>query len=244
MDSRHIKDYFSQDGVVCDYARAVLNVGLWESERIVFGHFFKKDDRLLELGCGAGRIAHNMYALGFKNIVSTDFSENMISVAKAISEDFGYGVDYRVEDATSLSFEDSSFDGAIFGFNGLMQIPKRGRRRVAMSEIFRVLKKESFFAFTTHDREAPRNARYWEKEREKWKDGSRHLKLDEFGDICYESEHGELFIHSPTCSEVEEDMSSCGFQKILSKKRSEIACEPQCVREFSDECIFWVYKKV
>ena len=243
MESGFIKNYFSQDSVVCDYARAALNVGLWESEKIVFTKYFKKSGRILELGCGAGRIAHGLCALGYSSIVATDFSENMIEVAKAIARDFGDNVDYQVQDATDITFAGGSFDGAIFGFNGLMQIPKRSMRRRAMSEIFRVLKSGAFFAFTTHDREAPRNAKYWEDERRAWQRGAKGEKLDEFGDICYQSEHGELFIHSPTRAEVCEDMLSCGFEKIFEQNRSNIASENQAVKEFSDECIFWVFKK-
>ncbi|MBO7520825.1 MAG: methyltransferase domain-containing protein [Opitutales bacterium] len=243
MEAGFIKNYFSQDGVVCDYARAALNVGLWASEKIVFEKCFKKSGRILELGCGAGRIAHGLCALGYSGIVATDFSENMISVAKAIAQDFNDNVEYQVMDAADIKFPDNSFDGAIFGFNGLMQIPKRGMRRRAMSEIFRVLKSGALFAFTTHDRDAPRNAKYWEDERRAWRLGSQGENLDEFGDICYQSEHGGLFIHSPTRAEVEEDMLSCGFEKISAQNRSDIAGENQAVKEFSDECIFWVFKK-
>ncbi|MBR4598355.1 MAG: class I SAM-dependent methyltransferase [Opitutales bacterium] len=243
MEPEGIKKYFSQEGVVCDYARAALNVGLWQSEKIVFSKYFNKTNRLLELGCGAGRIARGLCALGYSNIVATDFSENMVEVAKAIAQDFGEKIEYQVQDATGLKFDGNSFDGAIFGFNGLMQIPKRNMRRKAMSEIFRVLKSGANFAFTTHDRDAPRNAKYWQAEREKWRLGSKNKNLDEFGDICYESGHGELFIHSPARSEVEEDMLSCGFEKIFEKNRADIAFESQAVKEFSDECIFWVFKK-
>lgn len=243
MEAGFIKNYFSQDAVVCDYARAAINVGLWESEKIVFTKYFKKPDRILELGCGAGRIARGLSKLGYANILSTDFSESMIGVAKAIAQDFGDDVEYQVQDATDLKLPSNSFDGAIFGFNGLMQIPKRKMRRRAMSEIFRVLKSGACFAFTTHDRDAPRNAAYWQKERQKWALGQKGENLDEFGDICYESEHGGLFIHSPSRAEISEDMRACGFEKIFEKTRPEIASESQAVKEFSDECVFWVFKK-
>ncbi len=243
MDAENVKNYFCKTEVVCDYARAVTRVGLWESEKLVFGKYLEPGWRVLELGCGAGRIAHGLSLIGFGNVVGTDFSPAMVEVARAIAADSGGCAEFRVEDATGLSFADSSFDAAVFGFNGIMQIPLRRRRRLAMSEAARVLRPGGIFIFTTHDRDAPRNAAYWRAERESWAEGTQHSALDEFGDICYESGCGELFIHSPSRAEVREDASSAGFGILLEKKRSEIAFEPQTVREFSDECVFWVCQK-
>lgn len=84
MDPLNVKGYFEKAQVVCDYARAVEEVGLWNSEKIVFGQCFSPDMRILELGCGAGRIAHGLCGLGFKNVTATDFSESMIESARAI----------------------------------------------------------------------------------------------------------------------------------------------------------------
>jgi Methylase involved in ubiquinone/menaquinone biosynthesis len=243
MDPEKIKDYFSGAGVVCDYARAVLQVGLWESERILFTEYFKKSARIIELGCGAGRISFGLWRLGYKNLTATDFASGMVEVAKNIFEDHKADIACLVEDATALNFDDETFEGAIFGFNGLMQIPLRERRRAAMCEIFRVLKPGSYFIFTTHDRDAPQNSDYWQKESALWLEGKKQPELDEYGDICYQSPHGKIFIHSPTRDEVEEDMALAGFSKILEKKRADIAYESQAVTNFSDECIFRIYLK-
>lgn len=243
MNAEEVRNYFSKDGVVCDYARAVLQVGLWESEKIVFEKYFAKDCKLLELGCGAGRIAHGLFARGFSKLTSSDFSPKMIEFAKEIASDCNDEIDYQVQDATSLTFQNEIFEGAIFGFNGLMQIPTRKNRRLAMSEIYRVLKPNSYFIFTTHDRSNPQNQKYWADEKSRWQGGSQHSKLDEFGDICYESEYGELFIHSPLPEEIEEDIEAVGFKKIESKKRSQISYEPKNVQDFSDDCIFWICQK-
>lgn len=243
MRADKIKNYFSLPDVVFDYARAVLNVGLWDSEGMVFSNYFKKDSSLLELGCGAGRIALNLEKLGYSQIIATDFSSEMIDIAKIISAEMQSDVHFEVQDATSLTFADESFDGVIFGFNGLMQIPLRKNRRKALLEISRVLKSGGIFAFTTHDQEVKRNAEYWQKERKRWQEGTQDSSLDEFGDIHYKDERGELFIHSPTRAEIDEDLAFAGFEKIFEKIRSDIADEPQNVLDFSDDCIFRVCKK-
>ena len=77
----------------------------------------------------------------------------MVAEARRINETFEYGIFFHHGDATALDYEDETYDGAIFGFNGLMQIPGRENRRRAMREIFRVLVPGSWFVFTTHDRD-------------------------------------------------------------------------------------------
>ena len=243
MNSDRVKAYFSLPEVVFDYARAVSDVGLWASERIVFEKFFAKGGALLELGCGAGRIALNLEKLGYSNITATDLSPDMIDIAKNIAQDFNSKVRFLVQDARSLDFADESFDGAIFGFNGLMQIPRRQMRLRAMREIWRVLKKGARFAFTTHDRGAPKNAHYWSAEQKLWESGSQNPELEEFGDIRYRDERGELFIHSPSRGEVRGDIAEAGFVKIFEEKRGCIAVESKSVSDFSDECVFWVCEK-
>ncbi len=243
MNPENIKAYFSNDAVVCDYARAVFDVGLWRSEKLLIEEFFASSDSLLELGCGAGRISFGLCVLDYQNIIATDFSGAMVEMAQSIFEAAGLKAKAQVADACELPFESESFDGVIFGFNGLMQIPLRERRKKAMSEVFRVLKKGGRFIFTTHERENPANADYWQKEKELWDQNEKIKDLDEFGDIYYTSPHGKIFIHSPLASEIEEDMACVGFTKIFEKKRSEIAFEPQAVKEFSDDCIFRVYQK-
>lgn len=243
MNPDKVKEYFSQSSVVCDYARAVFDVGLWESEKILALEHIEKSFRILELGCGAGRISLGLWGLGYRDICATDFSPTMVEVAKNIFEGAGAGIKTRVADATDLPFEDGSFDAAIFGFNGLMQIPLRGRRKRAISEISRVLRKGAPFIFTTHDRDNPANSQYWQDETKLWREHKNNQKLDEFGDICYESGHGEIFIHSPTKEAVDEDINGANFAKIFEKKRSEIAFEKASVKDFSDDCIFRVCLK-
>lgn len=243
MDPLNVKGYFEKAQVVCDYARAVEEVGLWNSEKIVFGQCFSPDMRILELGCGAGRIAHGLCGLGFKNVTATDFSESMIESARAIAAKYEDPTVFEVQDATALPYDDESFDGAIFGFNGLMQIPRRANRRKAVKKIFDILKKGSFFVFTTHDREAARNRDYWEAESKQWLTRSQHPLLDDFGDLWYAGAHGNIFIHSPVKEEVREDLEAAGFRVDFCRLRSKISEEPEAVLEFSDDCIFWAARK-
>jgi len=243
MNSSDVKEYFEKAAVISDYARACVRVGLWESEKIIFSQCFKKDEPLLELGCGAGRIAHNLYMSGFDDITAFDISEGMIAQAKELSEILGDKVRYMALDALQMDFERESFGGAIFGFNGLMQIPGRENRRAVMKKVCALLKKGAYFVFTTHDRSSARNAEYWRKEAERWQSGRHPQNLEDFGDIYYKGEHGRIFIHSPLRDEIIADLEYAGLNLVEDITRCAVAPEPDSVREFADECIFWITRK-
>lgn len=226
------------------YAHACNGVGLWQSEEIVVTRLFQQDDNLLELGCGAGRIAMGMYELGYRHIVATDFSRAMVKEARRIAHLLGYRIACQVADATCLPFPDESYDGVIFGFNGLMQIPSRAQRRQALQEILRVLKPGGYYTFTTHDRELPRRKAFWKAQRTLWNQGKQDPSLLEFGDLYYKTpEGGMMFIHSPTCQEVRDDLKAVGFRVESDKLRSQLCHESERVVDFSDECRFWVAQR-
>lgn len=243
MNPEEVKSFYKKDGVVLHYAVAVDQVGLWKSEEILFTRLFLPDQRILEVGCGAGRIAFSLHRLGYHNITAIDYSIDMIRVARAIAEEKAVTMDIRVGDATELEFEDNSFEGVIFGFNGLMQIPSSDRRLLAMEEIFRVMKPGTMFFFTTHDRENPKNRKHWKKEIKCWRKGQQREEYEDLGDTIGDTDWGEMYIHVPCKGEIEAMLEATGFQLLSCKTRSFIANESQKTRAFSDECLLWVVKK-
>jgi SAM-dependent methyltransferase len=244
MQSKDVKAYFEQPSVVDHYARATNNIGLWRSEEAVFTQYFNWDDTLIELGTGAGRIAIGLWEIGYRNLLGTDLSKAMVAEARRINQVLDYGVAFQVADATALKYEDGQYDGAIFGFNGIMQIPGRQQRQKAMSEVYRLLVPGSYFIFTTHDRNAPRHRSYWKQEQQAWNKGRQNPALNEYGDICWDTpEGGQMFIHSPLAEEVRQDLKQAGFRVEWDRLRSAIAVESDLVRDFSDDCRFWVAQK-
>lgn len=244
MDASTVRKYFENPRVVADYAEAAQNVGLWESERKVIFEYIPKSARVLELGCGAGRVSVALSREGYSDITATDFSPAMVEAAAQIAALRAPNVKCAVCDATKIAFPDESFDAVIFAFNGLMQIPRREARAAALDEIRRVLKLGGIFVFTTHERLTPEHARYWSAEEKQWKCGSQNPVLDDFGDIFYAGDHGNVFIHSPTDAEVSEALAAAGFSEIFKNLRSRIAEEPSAVVDFSDDCVFRVVKKL
>ena len=59
--------YFPNSAVLEHYQKATEKVGLWNSEKVVFSKTFPdKSCKLLELGCGTGRISFGLWRLGIE----------------------------------------------------------------------------------------------------------------------------------------------------------------------------------
>lgn len=240
VSAQEVRAWFADPLAVTHYVRAANHVGLWRSERLVFSQVLNLEEKLLDLGCGAGRIALGMWQLGFRDIVGVDTCPPMIVEAEALAANRGAGIRFEVGDATNLGFPDQTFGGAVFGFNGLMQIPGRSARRRALAEIRRVMRPGGRLVFTTHDRDLVAEASEWAKEKERWLSSTQDPRLVDFGDRLMERSEGVVFMHVPDRAEILEDLTATGWVHQFDQLRSRLANEPSVVREFSDECRFWV----
>lgn len=243
MDTEAVKKYFESENVVEHYAHAAARLGLWVSEEKIFKRLFKPADSILELGCGVGRIAIGLHELGYRNVLATDYSKAMIQRTRHLAKLLEYPIPTQMADACNLSFEGGVFDGAIFGFNGLMQIPEAAKRIQALREIHRVLRPGAWFVFTTHDRERSPHQDFWREEKQRWAEGRQAPELEMFGDRVDATEDGIHFMHVPNCAEMESVLEAVGFRLEASVMRSEFGGEPPEVLEFSDDCRFWVVQK-
>ena len=136
------------------------------------------------------------------------------------------------------------FDGVLFMFNGLMQIPGRENRRRALREFHRVCRPGAPLIFTTHDRDhSPAERVLWRFEAARWERGEQDPRLLEYGDRYFEDETGRTFMHLPDRDEILADLAATGWSHEYDAMRREIAQESAAVRDFSDECRFWVARK-
>lgn len=219
------------------YARAAVRVGLWASERVLIEKYFRKSHRILELGCGGGRVALGLLRAGYADVIATDFSPIMVSLARAVLADHDEAWERRVEqqDATALTYPAGSFDRAVFAFNGLMCLPSRDHRLAALRSIHRVLKPEGILLFTASDREKGANAAYWAKE-------ERPADVIP-GDRWHESDTSPVFIHSSTEQETRAELAEAGFAVIECPLSTEVASDGPLVKEFAGETRFYVARK-
>jgi SAM-dependent methyltransferase len=254
ITSETVRSDFNDPIAVVHYARAAHFLGLWHSERALIERFFPdRTAPLLEAGCGAGRATLGLWHLGYQNLTAFDFAQELLEQARHLASERGAGtIRFLHADATRLSDDnnmkalvpDEGFAGALFLFNGLMQIPGRENRRTALRELHSVCRPGAPLIFTTHDRDiSPTERALWRLETIRWEEGKQDPRLQEFGDRYFEDETGRTFMHLPDRNEVIADLVSTGWTREFDALRADIANETRAVRDFSDECRFWVARR-
>lgn len=244
IDTEFIRKSFTSEKTVLDYTRAVREIGLWESEKMMIKKYFNPEKRILDIGCGAGRTTIGLYKLGYHLVEGLDLSEAMIVQARRISKELNYNITFRVGDAACLDYDNKTFNATLFSFNGIMQIPGRENRIKVLKEIRRILKPKGYFLFTTHDRDGSKEYEsFWQEEKRKWALHLEDKSLHEFGDRVIEMEERDTFLHFPTREEVISSLEEAGFRLIEGILRSELCEEPEEVKKFSTDCLLWLVQK-
>jgi ubiquinone/menaquinone biosynthesis C-methylase UbiE len=206
--------------------------------------YFNQENRILDIGCGAGRTTIGLYKIGYHLVEGLDLSEAMIVQAKRISKELNYDITFRTGDAAYLDCDDETFEAALFSFNGIMQIPERENRIKVLKEIKRILKPEGYFLFTTHDRDGSKEYEsFWQEEKRKWALHIEDKSLHEFGDKITKMEERDIFLHFPTREEVISSLEEAGFALIEGILRSELCEESEEVKKFSTDCVLWLVQK-
>ena len=218
-----------------NYARAAERVGLWASERKIITEHFDTQSRILELGCGGGRVGLGLWHLGYQNVLLSDFSPEMVDIAESVLKQAGVGYKVEIADACELPYPDQAFDGVIFAFNGLMCLRGQADRLKALPEIHRILKPEGKFLFTANDREKGEHTHEWANE--------PCLPDGQLGDRWHETDSTPVFMHSSTEAETTSELKHTHFNLILSALRSDIAPESAEVRAFAGETRFYLAEK-
>ncbi len=251
ITAKTVRADFNDLRAVLHYTKAAHDLGLWSSERMLIERFFTdRSARLLEAGCGAGRVTLGLWKQGFRAVTAFDFAAELVDQAISLAAEHGAKeLEFRVGDATRLGALKPrlrrDFAGALFMFNGLMQIPGRPNRRTALLQLAQHCRPGAPLLFTTHDREhSPTERAMWRLETIRWVKGEQDPRLVEFGDRYFEDESGRTFMHLPDRKEILEDLAVTGWQHVHDAMRAELAVESKAVRDFSDECRFWVARKV
>ncbi len=208
------------------------------------------------------RAAHflGLWHLGYRDLTAFDFAEELLDQARHLAAEQGVSaIRFLHADATKLSSTlsagaaatacsfhpspltlHSSFAGALFLFNGLMQIPGREQRRAALRELHAVCRPGAPLLFTTHDRDvSPTERALWRLEKLRWENGTQDPRLVDFGDRYFEDDTGRTFMHLPDRAEILADLAATGWTHTFDSLRRDLAKESRAVRDFSDECRFW-----
>jgi len=100
-----------------------------------FAAHVSREARILDVGCGYGRLLGGLAAAGYHNLRGVDVSENLLRRGRALHP----GIKMELQRPGKLDFPDDSFD-AVLLCAVLTCIPDDGGQRRLVDEIFRVLK--------------------------------------------------------------------------------------------------------
>ena len=245
ISSATVRADFNDLPTVIHYTRAAHELGLWASEELLIRRFFPDlEAPLLEAGCGAGRVTLGLWKLGYRQLTAFDFARELLDQAISLAAEREAGaITFLHDDATApkrVRRPTEGFAGALFMFNGLMQIPGRENRRRALRSLHRLCRPGAPLLFTTHDRDSsPTERALWRLEAARWAEGRQDPRLVEFGDRYFSDPTGRTFMHLPDRAEILADLAATGWRHAFDATRGDVARESRAVRDFSDECRFW-----
>lgn len=244
FQKKDLLDY-SQPVLVDCYTDEVSTIGLWQSEKNIITRYSQVSDRILDIGCGAGRIAIGLSYLGYENVMGVDIIPEMINRASALSQTLTYKPLYFCSNIIDFKAP-CTYHLAIFGYNGIMGIKSSTQRLAVMRNIYNLLVDKGIFIFTTHEDRLldEKWVAFWRKREEEWKSGNHYEGSDEIGDLIVEDRGCSVYQYFSTNKEIETLISHSGFQLMQTMLRSEICLEPSAVTSASNDCRFWICLRV
>ena len=83
-----VRDDFNAINTVLHYTRAAHFIGLWKSELALIERYLPDQTaRLLEAGCGAGRVAVGLWHQGYRQITAFDFATELVEQAENLARE-------------------------------------------------------------------------------------------------------------------------------------------------------------
>lgn len=100
--------------------------------------------RLLELACGTGRHALELEKLGYQ-IVATDYSQDLLNVARGKAKQQKSQVDFRLQDMRELSLTDEPFDGVYCLFDSIGYVQTNSAIQQVLKGVHKYLRSDGLF---------------------------------------------------------------------------------------------------
>jgi SAM-dependent methyltransferase len=118
----------------------------WDTEgtRKVFGHplnlervsqWSSRESRILDFGCGYGRLLGELFEVGYRHLVGFDFSPAMIAAARARFPE----IEFSVLESSEIRLPQGSVDCALL-FSVLTCVPTDDGQQALVAELHRVLR--------------------------------------------------------------------------------------------------------
>ena len=112
--------------------------GLTPDEKYLIERYLDKKGKTLEAGTGGGRILFEMKNLGFTSLHGYDFVPEFIERAR--QRDASHSIGFEIQDATTLRYEDASFDQIVYLQQFVCVLDDETARAKALQEAYRILR--------------------------------------------------------------------------------------------------------
>ena len=211
-----LKTEFNDDSVVSHYNNLDKQFGLTYAEQTIIQKYIKKDAKILEIGCGTGRICNNLYKLGYHDIFAIDISSGMVKSAKQNAKQSGAQIKFKTISATRLKSLGLKFDAVIFGYNGFCDIPNIKNRILVLQNVYQILNENGIFIFSTQDRgeNLDKYGEYWENQKTLFQNGEKK----DIGDLVKTKFNNvKTYVNVPLSSEVFELLKQSKLNLIFTE---------------------------
>jgi len=198
---RGLWDYVSSDRVAREYDAALAGTPLLDLDLQFADRHFPTPGRLVDLGCGTGRLLVHFARRGF-SCLGVDLSPAMLEVVGEKAEREGLAVDRLQANLVELDpLPDAGFDYAACLFSTLGMIHGREDRQRFLAHVRRTLKPGGVFVLPAH------SARYrlgWGLGKPGPEPGDRTMPQHRGG--------AELTLHHYTRNELAGELTAAGFR--------------------------------
>ena len=243
-DMEFIKNEYNSDLLVSEYLRKNREDGLTQSETKIFGQYISKNDKIIDIGCGTGRVCFGLKKMGYNYIYGCDIAPNMIKLAKKENKRLNAHIPFIQQNICKPYKEKNKFDVAIFSFNGLMCIPGYQNRKAAVLNINNILNENGLFIFTCHDRDKILNlAKFFKDEAIRWQNNLQSKNLIEFGDVENPDKFAS-FLHIPDYSEIKKMLSECNFELLDIIEKYKITDNEHIIKEATGNYFYYIARKI
>jgi SAM-dependent methyltransferase len=149
---RGLWDYLHAAEMVRTYDEQMAAAPLAKADVTFCEAAFPTPGRLIDLGCGTGRLCLHFARKGY-DCVGVDLSEEMLAKARENAAAKEVSVEFRTANLVDLAgFPDSSFDYAACLFSTLGMVRGRENRAKVVANAFRRLKPGGRFVLHVHNR--------------------------------------------------------------------------------------------
>lgn len=149
--SRGLHDYFRSPDIARGYDDAIADTPLLKLDLDFFRAHCPVPGRLLDLGCGTGRLAVPMAQQGFW-VVAVDLSVPMLQVLREKADRVGAKVHCLAANIVDLdALADASFDRVACLFSTLGLVGGRDNRQRVLHQVHRLLRPGGTFIFHVHN---------------------------------------------------------------------------------------------